>query len=100
MQIEIDDENELAVRGDIHGRRKIAERRLAEHAVILRRVFPDQTKRPPMRDRDVVELSIRRDDDTVWPVDVHRHVAGSKVLLRFNRAWTPVWFGLEVFDER
>ena len=41
MQIEIHNKEELAVRSDVHRRRKIAERRFANDAVVVRRILPN-----------------------------------------------------------
>ena len=88
VQVEIHDEKKIAVGRNINRRRKIAERRLAQNAVIFGRVLPDQTKRTAVRDRNIIELPVGRDDDAMRPVDVYRHVAGLQIVIDARALWS------------
>src|SRR6266852_5066316 len=88
MQVEVDDEQKISVRRDVHRRWKKSERSFADYPVIFRRVLPDQTKRTAVRDGNVIELLIRRDNNTVWPIDVHGHIAGLQIVIDARAVWS------------
>src|SRR6267142_1644466 len=88
MQVEVDDEQKVTVGRDVHRRRKISERSLADDAVVFRRVLPDQTKRPAVRDGNVIELFVGRDNNAVRPVDVYRHVARLQIVIDPRAVWS------------
>src|SRR5215207_4271254 len=69
MQIEVDYEKKVAVGCDVKCRRKVTESGLPNQRVIFSRILPDRSKWPAVCDRDVIKLSIRRDDDAVWTIN-------------------------------
>ena len=81
MQVEVDDEKKVPVRTDVQGCGKVAERGFAKARVVFRRVLPDGAKRASMCDGDVVKLSIGRNNDAMWAVDVDRHLTGVELMI-------------------
>ena len=44
-----------------------------------------------MGDGDVIELSIGRNDDAVWPINVYRHVAGVELSIDARARWPKTY---------
>ena len=76
MKIEVDDEEKVTVTRDVERRGKVSESSFAQDRVVLCRIFPNGPERPSMCDRDVIEPSIGRYHDSVWAIDIYRHVTG------------------------
>src|SRR5688500_2139402 len=76
MQIEVHDEEKGTVWCDVQCCGEITEVGFGNQRVIFRRILPNGAERPAMSDRDVIKLSIGRDDDPVWTINVYGHVAG------------------------
>src|SRR6267143_4787765 len=81
MQIEVHNKKKVAVGCDVHGCREITECRFADHGVVFGRILPDQSERATMCDGDVIELPIGRDNDAVWTIYVHGHIAGVDLMI-------------------
>ena len=46
-----------------------------------------------MRDRNVIELSIRGKNDAMWTVDIDRHVARVDLMIDFDPRWSKTYKG-------
>src|SRR5690348_9954538 len=75
MQIEVHHEKKISITTDVERCRKESQRGPSKARVIFRRVLPNGSERTAMCDRDVIKLSIRRNDDAMRTIDVDRHVA-------------------------
>ena len=76
MQIEVHDEEKRTVFCDVERRGKKAEGSFSDYRVVFSRILPNGSIRPAMSERDVIKLSIGRDNDAVRAVDIDRHTAG------------------------
>src|ERR1041385_4970407 len=91
MQIEVDDEKKVSIRTDIERRGKESQRGPSETRVVFRRVLPHRSEWPTVCDRDVIKLSIGRNNNAVWTIDIYRHVAGVDLLLDARARWSKTY---------
>src|SRR5215213_11069394 len=93
MQVEIDDEEKVSIGTDVERCREETQRRFADEGIVLCRVLPHRSKRPAMRNRDVIKLSIGRNYDAVWPIDIDRHVARINLVIDARSRWPKTYEG-------
>src|SRR5882762_6383762 len=88
MQIEIHHPQETAVRRQVHRGWEETERRPAQDSIVLGGILPNGTKRPTMSERNVVKFLVASDGDSMWPINIDRHVTGRHFVIDARALWS------------
>ena len=86
MEIGVGHVNEVAVRSDVGSGREQAKARVFDNRIGACPIFPDGAFRPAVAFGNVEILFVRRNRDSVRPIDIHGHEPGAHLALNARAA--------------